>query len=73
MTEERKHAILLAVTILTARKMMPIMDDESGKPNMAQDFWAENYVLRGITLASKILEKIDERWPGEGKADVSSQ
>lgn len=53
--------------------MMPIMDDESGKPNMAQDFWAENYVLRGITLASKILEKIDERWPGEGKADVSSQ
>ena len=63
MTEERKQAILFAVTILTARKMMPILEDDSGKPNMAQDFWAEHYARRGIELASKILEKIDERWP----------
>ena len=59
MTEERKHAILLAATILCARKMMPLLEEDA--PNMAQEFWAGHYAKR----ASKILEKIDERWPSQ--------
>jgi hypothetical protein len=36
MTEERKHAILLATVILTARGLQPLLedDDHAGKPNM---------------------------------------
>ena len=43
MTEERKHAILLATAILTARKLQPLLeeDDAVGKPNMGTVFWAE--------------------------------
>jgi hypothetical protein len=40
MTEERKHAILLATVILTARKLQPLFeeDDWAGKPNRGTEF-----------------------------------
>ncbi len=63
MTEERKHAVLLAATILCARKMMPMLEDET--PNIAQAFWTRHYVKRAIEQAARILKKIDELWPTE--------
>jgi len=61
MTEERKHAILFAATLLAARKLMPTMEKES--QHMGTEFWTEHYVKRAIENAAFILEKIDERWP----------
>lgn len=61
MTEERKHAILFAATLLSARKLMPMLEEET--QNMAREFWTTHYVSRAIEQAAKILEKIDERWP----------
>ncbi|MHB8501416.1 MAG: hypothetical protein ACYDCG_20670 [Candidatus Acidiferrales bacterium] len=65
MTEERKHAILLATVILTARKLQPLLeeDDAAGKPNMAREFWAEIYVRNSMERAAHILDLIDKRWP----------
>lgn len=57
MTEERKHAILFAATLLCARKMIEIMD--SDKPNFAKQF----FVDRAIDAAAFILERIDRKWP----------
>jgi len=50
MTEERKHAILLATVILTARRLQPLLeeDDGDGKPNMGTEFWAEIYTKKSI-------------------------
>ena len=65
MTEERKHAILLATVILTARKLQPLLeaDDGAGKPNMGTEFWAEVYTKKSMERAAHILDLIDERWP----------
>jgi hypothetical protein len=43
MTEERKHAIVLATVILTERRLQPLLekDDRVGKPNVGAGFWAE--------------------------------
>jgi hypothetical protein len=60
MTEERKHAILFAATLLCARKMVEIMD--SDKPNFAKQF----FVDKAIDEAAFILERIDKRWPSGG-------
>ena len=59
MSEERKHAILFAATILLARKMMPMLETET------PDALIEHYQWRAIHQASRLLEKIDERWPAE--------
>ncbi len=59
MTEERKHAILLAATILLARKLQPTLETE------APDHLIEHYQWRAIHQASRILEKIDEKWPAD--------
>jgi hypothetical protein len=66
MTEERKHAILLATVILTARKLQPLLeeDDRAGKPNMATEFWAQTYTKKSMERAAHILDLIDEKWPG---------
>jgi len=66
MTEERKHAILLATVILTARKLQPLLqeDDAAGKPNMGREFWAETYTKKSMERAAHILDLIDEKWPG---------
>jgi hypothetical protein len=56
MTEERKHAILFAATILCARKLIEM---DSNKPNMAKGF----IVDKAIEDAGFVLERIDKRWP----------
>jgi hypothetical protein len=54
MTEEGKHAILFAATILAARKL----SDVGTTP------WAwECAISDAIEKASYILEKIDAKWP----------
>jgi len=65
MTEERKHAILLATVILTARRLQPLLeeDDRECKPNMATEFWAEVYTKKSMERAAYILDLIDEKWP----------
>ena len=64
MTEERKHAILLATVILTARRLQPLLEanDEAGKPNMATE-WAEVYTKKSIERVAHIPDLIDEKWP----------
>jgi len=54
--EHRKFAILLAATLLAARKLI---DMDPNKPNMAKGF----FVDRAIEDAAFILERIDARWP----------
>lgn len=58
-TEERKHAILFAATLLSARKIIDALD--SSKPNPGKDF----FIDKALKEASAILEKIDQRWPAE--------
>ena len=59
MTEERKHAILFAATLLCARKVQPYLEGEGA--NML----TEHCIWRAIEQASRIADKIDERWPAE--------
>ena len=63
MTEERKHAILFAATLLSARKIIDALD--SSKPNPGKEFFIE----KAIKEAAALLEKIDERWPAEGVSE----
>src|SRR5882762_3374760 len=67
MTEERKHAILLATVILTARRLQPLLEavDKAGKPNMGTEFWAEVYTKKSMERAAHILDLIDEKWPAK--------
>jgi hypothetical protein len=60
MTEERKHAILFAATLLSARRLIEMEPD---KPNMAKGY----FVDKAIGDAVFILERIDKRWPRGGK------
>ncbi len=57
MTEERKHAILFAATILSARKLIDVI--ESDKPNFAKEYWVD----RAIQEVEFVMERIDHRWP----------
>ena len=57
MSEERKYAILLAATILAARKLHEI----GNKPCPAR----ECAIAVAITKAEQILKRIDERWSGQ--------
>jgi hypothetical protein len=57
MTEERKHAILFAATILSARKLIECID--SDKPNFAKEY----FVDKAINEAAFVLERIDRKWP----------
>jgi hypothetical protein len=59
MTEERKHAILFAATLLSARKLMEMDPD---KPNLAKAY----IVDKAIDDAAFILERINKRWPPNG-------
>jgi hypothetical protein len=59
MTEERKHAILFAATLLCARKLIETID--SDRPNMAKQY----FVDRAVEEAAFILERIERRWPAE--------
>ncbi len=64
MTEERKHAILFAATLLCARKLAQL---ESDRPSPVKICTVE----RAIDQAKFILDKIDARWPE--KAEVKSE
>ena len=55
MDEQRKYAILLAATILAARKLNEI----GSKPCPARE-WA---ISDAISKAEMILRRIEERWP----------
>lgn len=57
MSEERKHAILFAATLLCARKLIETI--ESDKANMAEQF----FIDRAIQKVEFILERIDNRHP----------
>ena len=57
MTEDRKHAILCAATLLCARKLIETM--ESDKPNFAKQY----FVDKAVDEAAFILERIDRKWP----------
>jgi hypothetical protein len=57
MTEERKHAILFAATLLCTRKLIDCI--ESDKPNFAKEY----FVDKVIREAEFVLERIDKRWP----------
>ena len=57
MTEERKYALLLAATILAARKLAEIGD----RPCPAR----EACISDAITKAELILRKIEQRFGGE--------
>ena len=57
MTEDRKHAILFAATLLCARKLIETID--SDKPNFAKEY----FVDRAIRESEFILERIDKRYP----------
>jgi len=53
MTEERKHAILFAATLLCARKVQPYLEGSGA------DMLTEHYIWRAIEQAKRIAEKID--------------
>jgi hypothetical protein len=57
MTEERKHAIVFATTLLCARKQIDQI--ESDKPNFAEQY----FIDRAIEKVETILGRIDHRWP----------
>jgi hypothetical protein len=40
MDEQRKYAILFAATLLSARKLIEVMEEEG--PNMGKEFWTES-------------------------------
>jgi hypothetical protein len=59
MTEERKHAILFAATLLCARKIIDSMDSDN--PNMAKQYWVD----KAVDEAAFILERIAPCLPCE--------
>jgi hypothetical protein len=62
MDEQRKYAVLVAATILAARKL----NDIGSTP------WANECAINdAIQKAAHILEKIDHRWPGPRDAGTS--
>ena len=67
MTEERKHAILFAATLLCAKRLMPALEQDA-----AEDLQREHYVWRAIEQASRILERIDKKWPTTVVAPVEA-
>ena len=64
MTEQRKHAILFAATLLFARKIIEVMDNDEPQ-NLGRKFFMDSFVSKAIDQAANILKKIDERWPAE--------
>jgi hypothetical protein len=64
MTEERKHAILFAATLLSTRKIIELINNDEPQ-NMGRKFWMDQFVSKAIDQAAEILKKIDERWPAQ--------
>ena len=59
--DQRKHAILFAATLLSARKVVDWM--ESDKPTMAKQIWVD----KAIREAEFILRRMDNRSPSSLK------
>lgn len=57
MTEERKHAILFAATLLCARRLIESI--QSDKPDLSKTY----FVDKAIEEAAFVLERIDKKWP----------
>jgi hypothetical protein len=62
MTEERKHAILFATTLLCARKIIDVIDTDASS-RMGKQHWLNVFQKEAIDHVVQIMEKIDERWP----------
>jgi hypothetical protein len=62
MTEERKYALLLAATILAARKLANLSDTTGPTPATICT------VETAIDQAKFILYRIDARWPNRGNS-----
>jgi hypothetical protein len=62
MTEERKFAILIAATILSARKLAELDDPDKLTPKKV------GTVETAIRHAAYILGEIDKKWPRQGCA-----
>jgi transposase len=60
MDEGRKRTLLIAACILAARRLAQL----DGRPSPA----LESCIADAITMAEKIMRKIDSRWPSEGRA-----
>jgi hypothetical protein len=67
MDEQRKHAILFAATLLCARKLMPLMEDN---PDTSKELLTEHYRWRAVEQAHRLLEIIDKRWPAEKASEA---
>jgi hypothetical protein len=62
MTEERKFAILIAATILSARKLAQLEDPDKLTPKKV------GTVETAIRHAAYILGEIDKKWPTKAPA-----
>jgi len=56
MTEQRKHAILFAATLLSARRL--IENIESDKPHLNEQY----FIDRAIAKVVLVLERIDAKY-----------
>jgi hypothetical protein len=61
MDEGRKRVLLIAASILAARKLA----DWDGRPSPA----FESAIANAITMAERILARIDSRWPVREKRE----
>jgi hypothetical protein len=64
MDEGRKRTILIAASILVARKYAQL----EGKPSPALD----SAIADAISLAEKIMQQIDARWEAPSQLMISS-
>jgi hypothetical protein len=66
MSEERKFAILIAATILSARKLAELENPDRPSPKKIAT------VDTAIRHAASILQEIDRKWPTEAPAPFSN-
>lgn len=66
MTEERKFAILIAATILSARKLAELENPDRPSPKKVAT------VETAIRHATYNLEEIDKKWPTKAPAPFSN-
>jgi hypothetical protein len=66
MSEERKFAILVAATILSARKLAELENPDKPSPKKIAT------VETAIRHAAYILEEIDRKWPTKAPAAFSN-
>jgi hypothetical protein len=62
MTEQSKHAILFATTLLCARKIIDLIDTNSSE-RMGKKHWLGVFEIEAIDQVVQLMGKIDERWP----------